>query len=71
MSKLQLEVENLIFRKHGYNSGFIDSRIKKLAFFTVCKKELFIILPYLGKVSIQTRSRLSKFVKIYLSLKLM
>ena len=61
MSKFHLEVEN------GYTSSFIDSCIKKLLnklytpkliFQTVSKKELFIILPYLGKVSLQTRSRL-------------
>ena len=74
MSKFHLEVENLkfIFRKNGYTSRFIDSCIKKLLnklytpkliFQTVSKNELFIILPYLGKVSLQTRSRLSKLIR--------
>ena len=73
MSKFHLEVENLkfIFRKNGYTSSFIDSCIKKLLnklifkliFQTVSKKELFIILPYLGKVSLQTHSRLSILIR--------
>ena len=73
MSKFHLELKKLksIFRKNGYPLSFIDGCIKrffeklyvpKIRIPTVTKKELLIVLPYLGKLSLQTRSRLNKIV---------
>ena len=53
--------------------SFVDSCIKKFlinrihlvkeTLVSVPKKELFIVLPYLGSVSLQTRTRLEKLFK--------
>ena len=74
MSKFHLELERLkdIFRKNGYPASFIDKCIKtfldklytpKRSVATVSKKELLLLLPYLGKLSLQTRTQLSKLAR--------
>ena len=67
--KFHLEIEKLksIFKNNSYPVNFIDICIKsfldklyvpKRVLHTVPKKELLIILPYLGKHSINIKSRL-------------
>ena len=72
--KIHLELESLqdIFRKNGYPASFIDKCIKKFidklytpkhSVATVSKKELLLVLPYLGKMSLQNRTQLCKLVR--------
>ena len=61
-----------ILQKNGYPENFID-RCFKLFFNrihilkekvpTVKKKLLRLVLPYLGTISLQTRTKLQKFIK--------
>ena len=61
-----------IFKRNGYPSSFIDNCVKrfldkvyirKKVFFSVSKKELVCVLPFIGKKSLQLRSRLVKSVQ--------
>jgi hypothetical protein len=56
-----------IFIQNGYSMGFLDVIVAKfldrtitprLPVYTVPKKQLLLVLPYLGKVSLQVRNRL-------------
>ena len=61
-----------IFKRNGYPTSFIDNCverfldkvfIKKKSFLTASKKELVCVLPFIGKKSLQLRSRLVKFIQ--------
>ena len=57
-----------IFQKNGYPENFIDKCFKKLICFkenvpTVEKKRLLLVLPYLGIISLQTRTKLQQALK--------
>ena len=61
-----------IFKRNGYPISFIDKRVKrfldkvfieKKAFLTVSKKQLVCVLPFIGKTSLQLRSRLVKSIQ--------
>ena len=54
-----------IFEKNGYDNKFFDKCLrtflnkiysKKVPQYTVLKKDLYIFLPYLGKLSLSARS---------------
>ena len=71
LSKFHMEVETLkkLFLKNGYSKRFIDTCISKFlnkmftikpVNVTVPKKELFIILPFLGSFSSITKKQLGK-----------
>ena len=74
-SKFHTQVEFLkgVLSRNGYPRNIIYSCIKRfleklhlkppLVCDTVPKKELFLVLPYLGKVSLQTRTRLIKLFR--------
>ena len=60
-----------ITSKNGYPKYFIDSYVKgflnklfipRLSVCTVNKKEILLVLPYLGKGSLETRTKLAKIV---------
>ena len=70
-SKLHIETQRLrnILLKNGYPSNIIDSCIKsflnkmykaKDVILTVKKREVLVVLPYLGITSLQLRTRLEK-----------
>ena len=60
-----------VFLKNGYPLSFIDNPlsfvdklfIKRPQLATVEKKTLFLSLPYLGEISLQTRTKLTKSFK--------
>ena len=61
-----------VFLKNGYPLSFIDNCfktfvdklfIKRPQLITVEKKTLFLSLPYLGEISLQTRTKLRKSLK--------
>ena len=61
-----------IFRKNGYPENFIDKCFKKFLnnvhvvkenVPTVEKKRLLLVLPYLGIISLQTRTKLQQALK--------
>ena len=61
-----------IFEKNGYNSKFFDGCLrtflnklysKKAPQHTVLKKDLYVFLPYLGKLSLSARSTLEKTIR--------
>ena len=61
-----------IFRKNGYPDNLIDRCFKKFLnnihlvkenVPTVEKKRLFLVLPYLGIISLQTRVKLQQVLK--------
>ena len=65
-----------MFIKNGYPLTFIDSVIRrfllskyntgpKIEIPTVPKKDIFIVLPYVGKISLQVRSKLNKYFKTF------
>ena len=66
---VDIEIKKLkdIFLKNGYTMGFLDVIVKKflerianprLKIQTVPKKQLLLVLPYLGSLSLQVRNRL-------------
>ena len=70
-NKFHFEIAELknILRKNAYPINFIDSCIKvfldkiyrpKIVKLTVPKKEILVLLPYLGKISLNIRSKISK-----------
>ena len=72
-NKFHLELEKVknIFKKNGYPISFIDRCIKtfldklhtpKIVVTTVEKKNLLIVLPYLGFISDQIRTKLFKII---------
>ena len=75
-SKFHVEISFLktVLRKNGYNSGFIDRCVKRfldkfvivrkrVLNFDVPKKQVLLVLPYLGSVSDKTKTRLLKLFK--------
>ena len=61
-----------ILYKNSYPRDFVDKRIKnfldkvltqKVVVSTVPKKDLMIVLPYLGKLSLQIRTRINRVMK--------
>ena len=61
-----------VFKNNGYPENFINNCFKVLLdnkyriqekVITVPKKPLFLVLPYLGPLSLQTRTKLRKFLK--------
>ena len=61
-----------IFKRNGYTISFIDKRVKRLidkvfiekkTFLTTSKKQLVCVLPFIGKKSLQLRSRLVKSIQ--------
>ena len=73
-TKLQLELVQLIdvFKSNGYPDNFINNcfqvfldkkyRVREKVI-TVPKKNLFLVLPYLGPLSLQTETKLRKSPK--------
>ena len=73
-TKFHLELVKLIgvFKSSGYPENFINNCFKLLLdnkyriqekVITVTKKTLFLVLPYLGTLSLKTRTKLSKSLK--------
>ena len=73
-TKFHLELVKLIyiFKNNGYPENFINNCFKvflgnkyrvREKVITVPKKTLFLVLPYLGLLSLQTRTRLRKSLK--------
>ena len=71
MSKFHFEIEKLkeILLSNGYSNKFIDKciskfmnklYIKKPVMLTVPKKQLYLVLPYMGKMSALVKSRLAR-----------
>ena len=61
-----------IFKRNGYPTSFIDNCVKrfldkvfieKKPFLTASKKQLVCVLPFIGKKSLQLRSRLVKSIQ--------
>ena len=61
-----------ILKRNGYPISFIDKCVKrfldkvfieKKTFLTASKKQLFCVLPFIGKTFLQLRSRLVKFIQ--------
>ena len=61
-----------IFKRNGYRISFIDKCVKrfldkvfveKKTFLTASKKQLLCVLPFIGKKSLQLRSRLVKSIQ--------
>ena len=57
-----------IFKRNGYPISFIDKCVKrffieKKTFLTASKKQLVCVLPFIGKKSLQLRSRLVKSIQ--------
>ena len=76
-SRFHVEVQKLrtILLKNGYPTCLIDSCVKsflnkvykvKEIVLTAERKEIFIVLPYLGNTSLQLRTRLEKAFRKYL-----
>ena len=76
-SKFHEEVSVLksVLSKNGFPSALVDSCInsflnkiftKKLIVDTVAKKEVFIVLPFLGSTSLKCRTRLMKVFRKHL-----
>ena len=64
---------NRMFQKNGYPKNSIDSCLKKFLnnvhlvkenVLTVEKKRLLLVLPYLGIISLQTRTKLQQALKV-------
>ena len=62
----------MIFRKNGYPENFIDKYFKKFLdnihllkekVPTVIRNRLLLVLPYLGVISLQTRTKLQQAIK--------
>ena len=73
-TKFHLELVKLIdvFKNNGYPEKFINNCFKvfldnkyrvREKVITVPMKTLFLVLPYLGPLSLQTRTKLRKFLK--------
>ena len=73
-TKFYLELVKLIdvFKNNGYPENFINNCFKvfldnnyrvREKVITVPKKTLFLVLPYLGPLSLQTRTKLRKSLK--------
>ena len=73
-TKFHLELVKLIdiFKNNGYPENFINNLFKvfpdnkyrvREKVITVSKKTLFLVLPYLGPLSLQTRTKLKKSLK--------
>ena len=71
MSKFQFEIEKLkeILLSNGYSNNFIDKcilkfmnklYIKKAVILTFPKKQLYLVLPFLGKMSALVKSGLAR-----------
>ena len=71
MSKFHFEIENLneILLSNGYSNKFIDKCISKFmnkhyimkpVMLTVPKKQLYLVLPYMGKMSALVKSGLAR-----------
>ena len=71
MSKFHFEIEKLkeILLSNGYSNKFIDKciskfmnklYIKKPVMLTVPKKRLYLVLPYMGKMSALVKSGLAR-----------
>ena len=64
-----------IFQKNGYPKNFIDKCFKKFLISILLKKtykqskknSLFLVLPYLGIISLQTRPKLQQALKSVLN----
>ena len=61
-----------VFLKNGYPLSLIDNCFKRFVdklfikspqLITIERKTLFLSLPYLGEISLQTRTKLRKFLK--------
>ena len=64
-----------IFRKNGYSEDFINKCFKKFMYniylvkettVKVLKQPLVLVLPYLGSISLQTRTKLKESLKTFL-----
>ena len=77
MSKFHFEIEKLkeILLFNGYSNKFIDKcisifmnklYIKKSNMLTVPKKQLYLVLPFMGKISALVKSELARleFLKV-------
>ena len=71
MSKFHFEIEKLkeILLSNGYSNKFIDKYIlkfmnklyiKKPVMLTVPEKQLYLVLPYMGKMSALVKSELAR-----------
>ena len=78
MSKFHFEIEKLkeIFLSNGYSNKFIDKRIskfmnelyiKKPVMLTLPKKQLYLVLPYMGKMSALVKSGLARSLHKHLT----
>ena len=74
MTKFHEEVCKLktLFKKNGYKENFFDKCLKKfldkiytkkISVYNVPKKDICIVLPFLGKLSLTVRTNLQKTVK--------
>ena len=74
-TKFHLELVKLIddFNNNGYPENFIDKCFKVFLdnkyriqekVITMPRKTLFLVLPYLGRLSLQTRTKLRKSLKV-------
>ena len=74
MELFHMEIMQLteIFEKNGYDNKFFDRCLrtflnkiysKKVSQNTVPKKDIYIFLPYLGKLSLSARSTLEKTIR--------
>ena len=77
-TKFHLEVVKLtdVFKNNGYPENFINNCFKVFLdnkyriqekVITVPKKTLVLVLPYLGPLSLQTRAKLRKYLKVILN----
>ena len=83
MSKFHFEIEKLkeILLSNGYSNKFIDKRIskfmnklyiKKPVMLTVPKKQLYLVLPFMGKMSalVKSLNSLDHYINVYLFVRL-
>ena len=82
MPKFHFEIEKLkeILLSNGYSNKFIDQciskfmnklYIKKPVMLTIPKKQLYLVLPFMGKMSLQlSLDSLDHFINVYLFVKL-
>ena len=77
-TKFHLELVKLTddFNNNGYPENFIDKCFKVFLdnkyriqekVITMPRKTLFLVLPYLGRLSLQTRTKLRKSVKVIIN----
>ena len=68
----EIDILKGILYKNSYPRGFVDKCIKefldrvltrKVVVSTVPKKDLMIVLPYLGKLSLQIRTRINRVIR--------